>query len=793
MKTIIVSIILLASQAIHAQQVAKSLTSSGGIFIGFYEYTPADYNVDTAASYPLIIFLHGIGERGNGTNELPKVLANGIPKYINEGHPMRFFWNGKWQTFIVLSPQLSNAYGFWTNQYISSMMQHARKNLRIDTNRVILTGLSLGGGGVWNYPLSSLENAKQVAAIAPVCGICSGGTWCNIKNANLPVWAFHAQDDGTVGAGCTSGAINNINVCNPAVKPYMTIWPTGNHWIWDRAFDTGYKWQNPNLFEWFLGQNKSLPVNQRPVANGGPNVKISTAYAKVNLSGAFSTDQDGSLVRFIWRKISGPSAGLISTPVSSNGLTEVTGLNTTGTYQYELKAVDNRADYSLDTVSIDVTSDIVSNIPPLPKATRELSQSPVNAAVPVAQEILSGPALIETPSELMQTATATQNVILLNAIGSYDPDGTIIKYDWQQVSGPSKSVISARNEASTAAGNLIQGTYVFRLTVWDNKYQPSSTDMVIINGSPFAINRLPVTYAGNDTVLTLPADSLLLDGSGSYDEDGKLIKYQWTFVTGPSTPVLSSPLGVKTIAGKLVKGIYYFKLTTWDNKYEPSQDMVMVKVNSPLPPPNQPPIAFAGGDTSITLPVNTITFTGTASDPDGTIIKYEWKQITGPSVSIINSPNTPVTQVTSLTAGIYYFSITAWDNKYQPVRDVVMLTVFTALSPANKAGTTTTDSAASINSESKAITISNNHLINIAVGPNPVITAMMLRFKSNESGKMQINIYDGYGRIINRYAVEKSSRWFSQQLQLDHLNTGIYMIEVILNNKRTGVSKFYKQ
>ncbi len=775
---------MLASQALYAQQVAKSLTSSGGIFMGFYEYTPAEYNVDTTTKYPLIIFLHGIGERGNGTTDLPKVLANGIPKLIQQGHPMRFFWNGKWQTFLVLSPQLSSAYGYWQNQYITSMIEHARKNLRIDTNRVFLTGLSLGGGGVWTYPLSSLDNAKQVAAIAPVCGICSGGTWCNINNAKLPVWAFHAQDDGTVGAGCTTSAINNINGCNPVVKPYMTLWPTGNHWIWDRAFDTGYTWQNPNLFEWFLGQNKSLPANKRPVANGGPNVKISTSYAKVNLSGAFSTDEDGTLIRFIWRKVSGPATGNISLPVSSNGLTEVTGLNIAGIYQYELKAVDERADYTLDTVSIEVINAIVSNIPPLPKASMLTSTTPANAPLPAAPVENTGPFTNEIVSEAMPNISGVQSSIFLNALGSYDPDGTIIKYDWLQVSGPSQSIIPLRNDAAVTVTNLVQGTYIFRLTIWDNKYQPSSTEIVFINGSPYAINKLPVTNAGKDTVITLPKDSLLLDGSASYDEDGNIIKFQWTYVSGPAVPVLGTTVAAKTNASKLVQGTYYFKLTTWDNKYEASHDMIMVKVNAPLPPPNQPPVAFAGADTSIILP-DSIMFTAAASDPDGTIIKYEWKQITGPSASIISSPNTPATMIRNLTAGVYYFSVTVWDNRYQPVRDVVKLTVNP---PADKSATSN-ESVISVGSEAD---ISNN-AVNLKMSPNPVTTDLNLSFSGNERGKILINVYDGTGRIVYRYAHEKSSLLFQHRIQVSHFIPGIYIAEVLLNYKRTSVFKFYKQ
>ena len=90
----------------QAQQIAKGLTAGNGKYIGFYEYKPADYK-PTGEKYPLIIFLHGVSERGNGTTELAKVLAQAIPRYISKGHKMTFTWNGKKETFLVLSPQLS--------------------------------------------------------------------------------------------------------------------------------------------------------------------------------------------------------------------------------------------------------------------------------------------------------------------------------------------------------------------------------------------------------------------------------------------------------------------------------------------------------------------------------------------------------------------------------------------------------------------------------------------------------------------------------------------------------------
>src|SRR5690606_16560601 len=103
-------------------------------------------------------------------------------------------------------------------------------------------------------------------------------------------------DDGTVGVSCSSGAISGINNCNPAVKPYLTIWPTGQHWIWTRVYNTAYEAQHPNIYEWFLGQDKSKPVNQRPVANAGSNKTITTGVGAVTLDASGSTDADGKIV-----------------------------------------------------------------------------------------------------------------------------------------------------------------------------------------------------------------------------------------------------------------------------------------------------------------------------------------------------------------------------------------------------------------------------------------------------------------------------------------------------------------
>ena len=424
------------STTTSAQQVARGLTASNGEFVGFWEYTPTDYAANPTMTYPVIIFLHGIGERGNGTTQLGSILGAGPPKLINQGHTMRFFWNGKWETFLVLSPQLSPGYSNWQNFYVEEMVKYAKTTLRGDPNRIFLTGLSLGGGGTWWYSSTSNTNAAQFAAIAPVCGTCSMNNPATLASQNVPVWAFHAANDGVVSVACTNSAINAINMQNPAVKPYVHIYPGGGHGIWDWAYTPDNSIHNINMFEWFLGKDRSLPVNQVPVANAGVDVTISASSGIVNLSAAASTDADGVIRRVIWTKISGPSFGLINTPVSVDGLTSITGLTQPGTYEYEVKVVDNRTDWSTDRIIVTVVAGPLPNLPPISNAGN--NQVTVIASVS------------------------------LNGTASYDPDGAISSYKWRKISGPPAITIDNDASATPVISGLIAGTYQMELETTDN-------------------------------------------------------------------------------------------------------------------------------------------------------------------------------------------------------------------------------------------------------------------------------------------------------------------------------------
>lgn len=464
MKTTLLIAGILLSVFASGQQVAKSLTAANGTNIGFYQYTPTDYN-PTGEKYPLIIFLHGMGERGNGTTQLSRVTANAIPKYIQAGHKMRFFWNGKWQTFLVLSPQLSESYGWWQNFYTEEMIKYAKANLNIDTNRISLVGLSLGGGGVWDYAAESVEKAKQLNAISPCCPTCQTNAYCPVAEAKLPLWAFHAANDPTTPANCTSTIVNYINDnCRAAVKAYQTIWPSGGHGVWDRAFDTAYRWQNPNVYEWLLGQDKSKPVNVRPQAIAGSNFTISATRGFAYLSGARSTDADGTIERYVWKQTSGPSTSSVVTSVSTNGITRINNLTTAGNYVFELTVVDDRGDFVKTNITITVVSGTATNIPPVTEAGANVS------------------------TDISATT--------LHGSDSYDPDGTALTYKWTKVTGPAVFTFSNDAVANPDVTNLLVGTYEFKLETTDAN-GAKTQDVVFVNSSASALPTRLSYFKGN--------------------------------------------------------------------------------------------------------------------------------------------------------------------------------------------------------------------------------------------------------------------------------------------------------
>jgi hypothetical protein len=255
------------------------------INIGYLEHLPDDY-AQNNNQYPLIIFLHGAEDIGNGGTDLYKVASKGLPKLIqDQSFPKSFTVNGETHKFIVISPQLNPEYSgtYWSRDYIGAVFSYVKKNYRVDPSRVYLTGLSLGGGGVWEYSSSTKSIADSLAAIAPVCGAASSNShFANIiATSRLPVWAFHGILDETVTVQTTSTWVNliNSNLINPIAK--ATLYPNVGHNSWDYAYDLNYNqnnaFSNENLYSWLL-QNQRLSLVPEIV---DPELPTQTANDKV--------------------------------------------------------------------------------------------------------------------------------------------------------------------------------------------------------------------------------------------------------------------------------------------------------------------------------------------------------------------------------------------------------------------------------------------------------------------------------------------------------------------------------
>lgn len=541
-----------------AQQTARSVVASNGVKIGFYEYKPKDYVA--SKKYPLIIFLHGIGERGNGTTDLSRVCANAIPRLINAGNTMTFTNpnTGKQETFLVLSPQLDVMYGSWETFYVDEMLKYAKKNLSVDEKRVFLTGLSLGGGGVWKYATTSFKNASQFAGIIPCCGTGEGTYYCNLSEANVAVWAFHAMDDGVVGVGNTQYAQIKMGLCSPDIKPKFTYYPYGGHGVWEWAFDPGHGLQNPNVYEWMLSLSKKTerenndidedddsddkgkaPVNMSPVADAGDNFSTTQNFAY--LSAGASYDPDGSIKSFQWTELSGPNAAEM---IGANTMFATVKDLVTGTYVFKVVVTDNSGASSSATVKLSVKT--TPNKAPVADAGKE-----VNLILPNSATILDGSA-------------------------SYDPDGSIVSFEWKKLSGPSAGSIVSPSAKSTQLTNLTTGVYVYQLTVTDEDGRKDSDEVKVIVIGRNSNNRPPYCYAGDD--FTSSGNYVYLSAGASYDLDGKIVSYAWSQLSGPNKPTVIFGNTMFPIVENVEPGTYVYKLVVTDDEGASAASQVTFKI-----------------------------------------------------------------------------------------------------------------------------------------------------------------------------------------------------------------------
>jgi hypothetical protein len=188
-------------------------------------------------------------------------------------------------------------------------------------------------------------------------------------------------------------------------------------------------------------------------------------------------------------------------------------------------------------------------------------------------------------------------------------------------------------------------------------------------------NKAPIALAGPDQIITLPTDSVSLDGSASRDPDGRISEWHWRKISGPASFNIINPSDSIAKVKTLIAGIYQFELKVIDNSGLYAQDTIQFFVKDAAQV-NRPPVANAGPDQTINLPVNYVNLDGSAStDPDYNITNYEWKKISGPSPYTFSSANAGQILAIGLVQGVYQFELKVTDAGALNDKDTVQVMV----------------------------------------------------------------------------------------------------------------------
>ncbi len=209
-------------------QQAGRLETRVPVRMNYLVYLPKDY--DSHDAWPLMLFLHGGGERGD---DLELVKMHGPPKLIAAGREF---------PFIVLSPQCPQDRE-WEPIELIALLDDVSRQYKVDPDRIYVTGLSMGGFGSWRLAAYA---PHRLAAIAPICG---GGEkhWAK-KLPHLAVWAFHGAKDPGVPVERSQQMIDALK--EKGGHPRLTIYPDAEHDSWTETY------ANPELYEWLLEQKR---------------------------------------------------------------------------------------------------------------------------------------------------------------------------------------------------------------------------------------------------------------------------------------------------------------------------------------------------------------------------------------------------------------------------------------------------------------------------------------------------------------------------------------------------------
>jgi len=235
LRFIIVSILLCASGNSQQRKIKSDIIEKNNISLDYLFYLPEDYKNDKEKKWPTILFLHGMGERGD---DLELVKIHGVPKIVDSKKDFQF---------IAISPQCPIDF-VWRDEEmliaLESLLLKIIKNFRVDKSRLYVTGLSMGGRGTWAI---AAYRPDLFAAAAPICG--GGDPTTASRLTKLPFWVFQGALDEVHFPKESEIMIKSLK--NKGGEVRYTLYPELHHDSWTITYD------NSELYKWFLSKSNN--------------------------------------------------------------------------------------------------------------------------------------------------------------------------------------------------------------------------------------------------------------------------------------------------------------------------------------------------------------------------------------------------------------------------------------------------------------------------------------------------------------------------------------------------------
>ncbi|XP_023200816.1 dyslexia-associated protein KIAA0319-like protein homolog isoform X1 [Xiphophorus maculatus] len=382
------------------------------------------------------------------------------------------------------------------------------------------------------------------------------------------------------------------------------------------------------------------------VVSAGQSVEVTLPRNEVELNAyVVPTPQPGSSYAFDWRLKTHPR-NYTGEMEGQKGQTLKLSKLTVGLYEFEVTVMDGDGARGRGYVNVTVR--------PEPR----VNKPPVAMVSPKYQEIS-----LPTSSTVIDGSQSTD-------------DDKVVTWHWEEVKGPLREEKVSADTPILTLTNLVPGNYTFSLTVTDSDGATDSTQ------ASLSVNKAkdykPVANAGPNQAIQLPRNSITLYGNQSTDDHDNL-GYEWSLSPESKDKVVEMQ-GVRTPILQLSamqEGDYTFQLTVTDSagQQDTSKVTVIVQPGQNRLKNNQPPVADAGPEKELTLPVDETTLDGTESKDDQKIASYLWTKTSGPDGVKINNADKAVATVTGLEVGEYHFTLTVTDDRKLESSDTVKVIV----------------------------------------------------------------------------------------------------------------------